>query len=368
MAGLNIGGVTINAKEIESYSEVIREIIVNDLTLQSLHEVKTGVKNKEQILFSTKMGKVGQKSAGDCTLPTSTATSDFSEKFWDLETIEERLILCNKTIDKSFKPNNPHVKSWIDRYDFSGSEQEAFIIMLLAEAVIDMIWRATWFGDTAVAAADAGNAGLIAATAAANVKYYNYFDGIWKQIFDGVTATDITRVTITENAVTTSKDDQLALADYAAKGYFAKVKSAAPVSLRNAQGAMMMVSRELFDNYEDGLIKDGVHYDIDYEMNGLPSIKFRGYTVVNMETIWSSDDKDGGTREDFTNNTTTNVYDKPHRIVFTTKENIPVGTLSEGDWTNFMSNFSIETMKNYIDFGLELESKVLVEKEIVVAF
>lgn len=366
MAGLNLSGVTINAEEIQSYSEIIKEIVVNNLTLQSLHNVMTGVKNKEQILFSTKMGKVGQKSTNDCNLPTSNAHADFSEKFWDLETIEERLILCNKTIAKGFKPNNPAVTSWIDRYDFTGSEQEAFIIMLLAQSMLEMIWRAVWFADLNVAAAAVGAPGLV--DAATNAKYYNYFDGLWAQIFDGVTATDIKRVTITENAVTTSKDDQLTLAAGAAKAYLKTVREKATVAMRSNRDAIYYMSGELFYNYEDDLVENSLKYTLDNEINGLPTIKYRGYTLVNMETIWNSDEKDGGTREDFVNNTTNNVYDKPHRIVFTTPNNLPVGTLSEEDWTNFQVNFSIETMKMYIDFGIELESKELVEKEIVVAF
>ena len=97
-----------------------------------------------------------------------------------------------------------------------------------------------------VAAADAGNAGLV--TAGDSV-FYDYFDGIWEQIFDGVTATDIERVTITENAVVTSKDDQLALADGAATAYIKATRLGIDSYYRP-------LAEEIVSNMNKGLILD----------------------------------------------------------------------------------------------------------------
>lgn len=198
---------------------------------------------------------------------------------------------------------------------------------------------------------------------AADVKFYDYFDGLFEQIFAAVTATTVNRVTITENAVLTSKPAQLALASGAAVAYLAEVRAASDVRLRSNPNAQYLVTGELFDNYEQWLLDKGVVYDIDILQNGLKSLKYRGHSVVNMETIW-----DLSSREDFENNPDGLAYYLPHRIVFTDKMNIPIGTLSENDFDELEQWFEKKERKNYTTWGFTEDAKLLEEYMIVVAY
>jgi hypothetical protein len=198
---------------------------------------------------------------------------------------------------------------------------------------------------------------------AADVKFYDYFDGLWEQIFDAVTALTIERVTITENATISSKAAQLALSAGAAVAYFKSIKNAADSRLRSNPDAQLLVSRELYDNYVEYLEDKGVVYDINILQDGLQSVKWSGYDVVNMETIW-----DLSSREDFENNTDGLAYYLPHRIVFTVPNNIPLGTLNENDFTELEQWYNQDERQNKTAFGFTLDSKELEEYMIVVGY
>jgi hypothetical protein len=198
---------------------------------------------------------------------------------------------------------------------------------------------------------------------AADVKFYDYFDGLWEQIFDAVAATTMQRVTITENATISSKSAQLALAANAATGYFKLVDAASDSRLRSDPNAQMLVTRELFENYLLELETAGQAYDINITQDGLPSLKWRGYNVVNMETIWGL-----SSRDDFENNTDGLAYYLPHRIVFTVPNNIPLGTLNENDFTELEQWYNVDERQNKTAYGFTLDAKELEEYMIVVAY
>lgn len=360
MAGIDLTGLTLNPIEVDDIKDFIIERVFEHPQIQAIHNIETGVKMQEQIVFAGQFGKTGLKKTTSCDRQTSGAESVLTQKYWLPVGIEDTLIICQAEVNGLFKAYYSKIQKYKDLYDITGTDMEIFYAIMIEESMVRTIWRAAWFGDTAVAAAGAGTVGLVSA---ANVKFYDYLDGLWKQIFAAVTATTVERVTITENAVTASKAAQLALASGAAVAYFKSVYEAADVRLRSNPDAKMMVSRELFDNYLDYLEDKGVAYDIDIMQNGLKSLKYRGIDVVNMETVWGLD-----SREDFVNNTTDNVYYLPHRIVFTDRFNIPIGTLNENDFSELSQWYNEDERKNKTAYGFTEDAKVLEEYMITVAY
>jgi len=125
----------------------------------------------------------------------------------------------------------------------------------------------------------------------------------------------------------------------------------------------MFVTRELFDNYKESLEDAGASFDVTLTLDGLRELRYDGVTIVNMETVWGLD-----AREDFVNNTTDNVYYLPHRIVYTVPENIPLGTLNEADFDEIEQWYERKERKNYTAFGFTLDSKLLEEYMMAVAY
>lgn len=361
MAGIDLSGLTLNPIEVDDIKEFIIERVFEHPGIEQIHgRINTGINVQLQIIFASQFGKTGLKKAASCDRQTSDPESVLTEKFWNPAGIEDTLTVCQATVDALFKAYYTKVQNYRELYDITGSDMEIFYAVLLVESMVRTIWRAAWYADLSVAAAGAGAAGL---ASAADVKFYDYIDGLWEQIFDAVGAASLSRVTITENAVTSSKAAQLALLANAATGYFKLIYTAADSRLRSDPNAQILVTRELFDNYIDELETAGKAYDINIVQDGFQSVKWRGYQVINMENVWGL-----SSREDFLNNTTNNVYDLPHRIAFTVPGNIPIGTLNEDDFDELEQWYNIDERKNKTAYGFTEDAKLLEEYMMVVGY
>lgn len=357
---IDISGLTLNPKEVQSISEMVMELVYSYPELNTLHVLDTGIKMKQQIVVVGRMGKTGVKNPNTCNNVTSDPEVVLTQKYWDPERIEDLMTHCNAELNDLWKAYFDKINEYIEIYEIEGTDLANLLSVRLLESIIDLMWRAIWMADTTVAVAGAAASGVLLA---ADVKFYDYFNGFWKQIFDGVVATTINRVTITENAVTTSKPAQLALAAGAAVGYFEAVKAVADSRLRGDLNTKIYASREIYDNYLASLKKAGENFTIDYTQNGFQSVKWDGYDVINMENIWGNT-----SREDFVNNTTDNVYDLPHRVVMSTPANLRVGTLSDTDLESLDTWYEKKDRKQYTRYGFTLDSKVVQEHMIAVAY
>lgn len=355
--GIVESALALNPIEVQDFQQFIIEQVFTKPELLAVHGIQTGIKMKEQIVFASQFGKTGLKGDSNCDRKTSGAQSILTQKYWEPVGIEDTLIHCNAELDGLFKAYFGKINSYREKYDITGTDLEIFFSILFLESISNTLWRAVWFGDTAIAVADATTEGLVSA---GDVKFYNYFNGFFKQIFAGVSATTIKRVTIAENAITSSKPAQLVLPAKAASAYFAQMATLASTALRSNPDAELLVSRELFDNYVNELIGAGGVYDINVIQNGLPTVSWRGYKIVNMETVWG--------REDFVNNTDDDVYYLPHRAVLTVPQNIPIGTLNQDDFTDIEIFYDQVSRKNYMAYGFSLDAKVLEDSMIVVAY
>jgi hypothetical protein len=121
---------------------------------------------------------------------------------------------------------------------------------------------------------------------------------------------------------------------------------------------MFLVSKKVWDRYRKNLRDASLNFTVDYTINGLPTIKYDGKTVVNMETVWDRYiplflDEAGG-----------DVI-SPDRIMLTVKDNIPVGTLNEGDFDQLESWYNRDERVNKMAYGFTLDA-VLVEEYLAV--
>lgn len=360
-SGIDESGLTLEPIEVQDIQDFIVERVYNRPEFSAIHgPIRQGIKMEEQIVFAGKMGKTGRLGDATCTRKTSGAESVLTEKYWTPKGIEDTLIHCNKELDALFKAYFGKIQKYRENYEIEGSDLEIFFSMLFENTIVETIWRAVWYADLNVAAAAAGTPGLV--TAGNNV-YYNYFDGLWAQIFDAVTATTLKRYTIALNAQTT-KAAQLALtADIAKDTYFEGVLALADPRLKADPNAMFLVTGEIWENYRQSLQSIGENFTIEYTQEGFRQLRWNRYPVINMETIWDLD-----TREDFVDNTTNNAYDNPNRIVFTVPENIPIGTLNNGDFNELEIFYDKIARNNYMGYGFSLDAKLLEEYMMVVGY
>lgn len=365
--GFNIDNLTMNPKEKENFSEFILELAFERPALNALHNVQSGIQMKEQIVFASQYGKTGLKAGADCSRQTSGATSTLTQKYWDPVGIEDTIIHCQKEIDALFKAYYSKIASYKDNYEIQGiSDEDIFMALLLQESMYRTIWRASWFGKTDVAAADEDTEGLADAS---NVKFYDYFDGFFEQIFDGVSATSIAKYTdnsaggISELNANTTIPTQMTLASGDAVKWFEGVWGVADARLKANPNAKFYVTNAIWENYRQYLQGKGENFTIEYTLEGFQTLKWNGKDVVNMETVWDLD-----LQADFVDNTTNNAYYIPHRIVLTVPENIPIGTLNENDFDELEIWYNQDERQLKMAFGFSLDAKVLEEYMIAVGY
>jgi hypothetical protein len=98
-------------------------------------------------------------------------------------------------------------------------------------------------------------------------------------------------------------------------------------------------------------------------MEGLPSLKWNGKAVVNMETVW-----DLHLQADFVDNTTNNAYYLPNRVLLTVPANIPIGTLNESDMSELDIFYEKKERQLYAGYGFTLDAKYLEPYMVAVAY
>lgn len=351
MAILNLQNLTLNPQEISDFKQIIMKASMENPAITALHNVQEGVKMKSQIVLADKLGLNGLKSTG-CARTESTAMSTLTQKYWEPAQIEGYFEICQQEVDGLFKAYSSKIKSFKDLYDIEGSDEAMFVAHLISRAASDTIMRAVWFGDTNVAAATSSTSGLVDGT---NTVYFDYFDGIFAQIFAGVAGGSIKRTSlasITTQTVTAAQAYSAVLNTY---------KSASP-ELRANSDAKFYVTGQMYLGLVEYLQTESVNFTLDTTINGFESVKFLGKTVVNCESIFDS------TMQLFNTNSTDGKVLFPHRIIFTTPANIPVGTLSSGDFENVEIWYDQNARLNKMAYGVSLDAKVLDETLITVAY
>ncbi|MNK21299.1 hypothetical protein D3C87_395530 [compost metagenome] len=343
MALINAESLTLNPREAETVSEVIFKRIYNDSDLAEYHEMETGIDVKTQIAFAGRLGLLGKKTTG-CT-PNEAGGFELTEKYWTPVLEDFRLKHCQADMPALLKLFRKSQRINPDFFDAVGTQEFGVIISAVEVAMLENMHRKIWFNDTtAKTIADSG-----VFTNGTDLGYFNSFDGLFKQIFIEVPSNAANRIAISENAGTNYAGQ--ALAEDAALAIFEKMVTAADERLVSAEDSFILATRSLADNYRATLRNKNLGSGfLEVVEEGRPKLYFDGIEV-KVRYDWDRYIKtyqDNGTK-----------WNLPHRAVFTTKSNIPVGTLSEEDLTK-LDVFYDKTLKtNIMDAAYTLDAKHL---------
>lgn len=360
---LNYDALTLGPKEdvtTQNLMRLLSEMTYMQPELGSLHEFDTGITMKQQIVIPELLGKSGLKSAS-CDRVTSGAKSVLSEKFWEPELIEDTFYFCPKTeIPSLYKAHWDKIQKAREIYETLGDSDELrFIASLLEGAIRTAIWRAIWLGNKNVAAATSTVAGLGSAD---DIKFYNYFDGFLQQIITAVAANKIQYYKINENSGS-SIEEQENLADGRAEEIFRIVKRKADTRLKSNPNAKFYVTDGIFENYKDSLMKQAKNFTVEFDLNGMPTLKWDGNEIVNCETIFGMHLKN-----DFVNNSVEKLPMMQHVVIFSTPQNLRVGTLNNGDFEDLESFYDQPNRKHVMAYSMKLDAKVIQEHLVSAAF
>jgi len=349
--------LTMNEQEAQGVSEAIFERTITGGGLEEFHDIVTGIDMDTQIPFIGNMGLVGSKITS-CDRNVNGVTIPLTEKFWRPVIIGDRLKHCAVDTPALFKLFKRASKMNPDFYDKIGTEEFGLIIAKADQAIVKMINRLVWFGDTA--AANVSAAGEI--TNGTDVKFFNPIDGLFKQIFAEIPTTAANYVEITANAGVTKAAQATLAADAAFvmfRAMYNKIDARFFQALEEGAQPQFLVTRALFQNFQDYIEDTSKVFTLAEIKDGVSVASYRNIPI-KVRNDWDNNIRtyqDNGT-----------IYNLPHRALLTVKENIPVGTLATSDLSTFDSWYEKKDKANYVDFDLKMDVKHLLDYMTVAAY
>lgn len=356
MSLFDLDALTMNPEEAQSVSEAVFERVITGGDLARFHDIVTGITHKTQIPFIGNLGLIGKKITG-CARGENPGEIPLTEKFWDPELIGDRFKHCALDVPQLFKLFQKAKRAnpdWFDRID---SEELAMIEVKIGHAMTAMLNRLVWFGDKA--ADNVSGTGVI--TDGIDVDYFNPIDGLWKQIMTEITPSSPNYVEIAANAGASYSAQALAANSALSifRKMFNKIDARFFQAIEEGGQPELLVTRELFQNYQDELEDKSLIFTLAEAKDGVNSLSYRGIPI-KVKYDW-----DNNIRSYQDNGTTWNL---PNRALLTVKENIPVGTLSTEDFNHIESWYEKKDKANYMDVDIMLDAKFLLDYMAVAAY
>ena len=350
---VDASALLIEAEELKELGGIIIEEEFVNSDLSNFHDIELGVVTDKQIVFASRIGDALQLAV-DCT-PAQANQTALSEKFWRPRILSCRFEHCSDNIQAGFKPFYQMKRINPDFYNNISDDRWKFVAGLAGNMLRQNLHNIVWFNDL--------NADIIAnggsLTNTVNVDLYNHFNGLFVQIFSEVTGSNF--VDITQNAALTYAAQRLTpqqAFDYISACY----QAADPRLLMdvNLNNASLLATTSVCRPYRQYLRENNLGAGfLEATINGIPQLKFEGIPIIERPD-W--DDFINANLNDGTR------WEAPNRIIFTTKDNIPVGTLSTGDFEMLDSFYDRYRKVNVLDIGLSLDAKFLQSYKCVAAY
>jgi len=335
---IDVSGLTLNAKEVESASEAVFEKVFMDTKLSQVHDIMSGVSMKEQIVFIANLA-IGGEALSGCT-PAEQDSLVLTEKFWEPALVAGRFTHCANDLNQLLKIFRRAQKANPDFFDRIGSEEISILVARIVDSLSRSIDAKVWFAAKNAAIQPGGDFTIVGF----NAGIWDQFDGLWEQIFADA---DVPVYTITENSGVTYVLQALAAGE--SLNIFQGMYGVADSRLLSDPDAQILVTRSIWDNYltltETKEYNGGITKRLD---NGQMAMNYRGIPIVMMDA-WDRNILE------YQNDLTVTVL--PHRALLTVPSNIPIATLNESDLSNLESFYDKVTKSNYVDYAYYLDAK-----------
>lgn len=354
--GLNFANLTPDNGAICELREMIFRAVLDADKLGAVFNVLPKQKHGDKVGFIGEFGLVGKASQG-CDPVYANSVLAANEKTWDINAWEIAESLCYEDLAGTLASVSLKTKTAIA--DLTGTEYMDYVLMPRLEvAVRKMLQRLAWFGDKA--AANVAQGGVLAA--GVSPEYFTVTDGVWKHVFTGVSSNAISHTAIAANAKTTyAAQKSEILQAGVATGIIDSMIMDAPMALRQASGQVIYLTQSLRDALDYDLVHNNKGSELQWTalFDGITEATYKGITLRAMP-IWDeiirAYEGDG------------KAWNKPHRAIYTIKDNLLLGLESENEIAEIDVWFEKKDKKNYIRAEDKLGTLVADENLISVAY
>jgi hypothetical protein len=297
---------TPSAGEIKDLRELLFLNIIKDSNINDLFTFLVGQKNGEKagIINPKLMGKTDE----GCGDSYDESAIDGDEQEWEIKrwTIKEKI--CYDKVEGTIAEYA--LRNGVDVGDLTGTPViDAVVEPMLKKGIEDLIMRLAFFGNKSITSADLKGD--------VTVDNFNTIDGVWKRVFDGVAAGNITRTTIEANAKTTIAAQKSAIrtAGVASK-IIEDLMDDAPLKLQQSE-KKLIITQALWNAWRNDVRRENKGSEGQWEslFGGVRKGEIDGvttYVVPFLDEIIQNYE---------VNKTNSGAYNMPYRAILTTKEN-----------------------------------------------
>ena len=354
MAGLNFSGLTPQNGAVRQLAELIFLEIASDDQLGELVTFMLGQENGAKLGFVGQPGLMGKAGEG-CNPTYDKSLVETSEKAWAFKEWVIAEAICYKDLEGTVAEH--YAANGTDVADLTDTEyMDTIVRPILEQAITDLMIRFIFFGDvdalgTLKDGVDAG--------------HFNLIDGIWKQLFVGVTEGKTVRVQIAANeAASVNAQYEAMKAAGAATGVLNELIIKTPMKLRKLTDRRFITTQAFADMLSLDIQNNNKGSDLQWEtiFAGIQKTTYQGITYLAVPQF------DEIIQEYLKNSTHAAAYDKPFRVIYTSKGNLRAGSKSKERIANLSVTFDDVSRNNYIYASDTIDAKVVAEEYAAVAY
>ena len=335
-AGLNFGNLTPSNGALQELNELLFLKVLGEDRLAQVFNVIFGAQNGKKVGFVGEFGLIG-KAAQGCNPTYDSTTIATSEKTWALGEWGVYLELCYRDIIGTLAQSA--MRRGVNIADLTGTEYVDDVVYPRLElAIYKMLMRLAWFGDTG--ADNVSDGGVI--TDGVSTDYFAVADGFWKRLFAIVAADSSRRVAIAANDEATFAAQKSAiLGSGVATGILDNLLINASPELRQAGNQVIFVTQTLKDALNLDIRKNNIGSELQWQsiFDGITETYYQGVRIVALP-FWDS------IIQAYESNGT--KYNKPHRALYTTTDNLLVGIDGQSDFAELKVVFDEKSELNLL--------------------
>lgn len=340
---MNFEQFTIDNGAIRDLSELLFTSIFNDPDLERTCSMMTQIVNGKKFGYLDKMGDVGVPGGG-CNPDYTKVQITGIEKTWDLGKWRIPKSVCYEDLENTLAKYG--MNTGTERADITDTPYfDKVLEPLLKNAITEMFWRLTWFGDknaknVSASGVDTTGGGVITDTI--DPKLLQPTDGFWKrlQAIIAVNANQQTAIEANNSASYLLQKTDLRKSGVAINIVDNMLSDADSRIFDYSDHAIMMTSSLYKALRNDVVDKYGkTTMPFEYVSSGVGLSEYDGHTLIVLD-IW-----DRLIRKFEDNGTKINC---PHRAVLCSPSNLFVGTSDKDRLASLTVKFDDRARDNYI--------------------
>lgn len=352
--GLNFENITPDNGAVREISRLVFKDVLQAERIGSLLNIYRRVHNGDKLGLVGEFGLLGKAGSG-CSPVYGNDAINTNEKEWNIKSWQVAEQLCWEDVEDTLVKYS--LNSGTEIGDMTANDYlDEVVVPRLELALMKMYVRIAFFGDkNAATTADGG-----VLKVGVNPAYFNLIDGIFKQLYAGVTAGTIPHVSIAANNEATKAAQINNISAQAVDVLNDMIASASP-RLRAADDQVIYVTQSLATGLEADLLKSYYGSELHWEdvFGGIREARYRGIRlrVVPMwdEIIQSYEGTD-------------TKFNLPHRAIYTTERNLALGVTGVEEFANLDIYFDRKERMNYIFATDKMGAMVVDEGMAVMAY